>query len=117
LISFDDYIIINDNAVAEISASGIKYNDSQGEHFILFKECAANYKLENPMSSGRCVGERWAQDNPPNIVFYTAPLTTHIYFPKGNKLHEFFSELSSYKRFYNMQKAILSYGYTTYDCS
>ncbi len=78
-INFSYYITITENDVLEITLEGIKYTGG----FIDFLECAANFK-EAHGSSGKCVGERDITGSNPSFGFYTAPLTTHIFFiPKG----------------------------------
>jgi hypothetical protein len=111
-IDFSDYITITEKDILEINREGIKYTGG----FIDFSECAANFKEEHG-GSGKCVGERDITGSNPSFGFYTAPLTTHIFFiPKG-KLSEFISKSSTYERFHDMQKKIIEYGYTTRDMS
>lgn len=112
-IDFSDYICLTQNDIIEISDLGIKCFYQNQYHIISFQECAENFKEEHPDSSGNCVGERYANDDPPNIAFYTAPLTTHIHFI--GKLP--FRKRFAYQMLYDLQKSINKFGYTTYDMS
>lgn len=108
-ISFSDCVSIFENDISGISASGISLKNGQ---FINFKECAYHYHKVNG-GSGRCIGER--DSTSLSFTFYTAPLTTDVQFLKCNRIAEFFSKHSAYHRFYELQKKISAYGYTTRD--
>lgn len=108
-ISFSDCVSISENDISGISASGISLKNGQ---FINFKECAYHYHKVNG-GSGRCIGERDSRSL--SFTFYTAPLTTDVQFLKRNRIAEFFSKHSAYHRFYELQKKISAYGYTTRD--
>ena len=108
-ISFSDCVSISENDISGISASGISLKNGQ---FINFKECAYHYHKVNG-GSGRCIGERDSRSL--SFTFCTAPLTTDVQFLKRNRIAEFFSKHSAYHRFYELQKKISAYGYTTRD--
>lgn len=111
-IDYSDYIAITDSDVTSITLEGIHYIGG----FISFLECAENYKEEHG-GSGRCVGERYAADTPINIVFYTAPKTTHIHFLEQSGIKKLFSKRNSYQRFYEFQQQINKFGFRTVDMS
>lgn len=111
-IDYSDYIAIADSDVISITSQGIHYVSG----FISFAECAVNYKEEYG-GTGKCVGERYADDEPKNIVFYTAPKTTHIYFIKQGGIKQLFSKKTAYQRFYEFQQQINRFGFRTIDMS
>ena len=112
LIGYADYISITDKDILQISNAGISYKGG----FINFRECAYYFEAEHG-GSGKCVGERDITGSNPSFIFYTAPLTTHIFFIPRGKLAELFSKPPTYQRFYNLQKQLNRYGYTTRDLS
>lgn len=107
LIIFDDYHACLDDSICAVTAQGILLENGD---FIDFAVCAANFAALHG-GSGSCVGERDITGSNPSFGFYTAPLTTHIFFmPKG-----LFGRKSAVRRFHEMQRKIESFGYTTYD--
>lgn len=112
-IRFDDYNAYPDSDILEVTETGIKLSTGQ---FIDYAECAANFHAVHG-GSGRCVGERDVTGSDPSIVFYTAPLTTHIVFVSGGKLREFFKKETAVDRYRALLKHIAGAGYTTYDGS
>lgn len=109
LITFEDYHACLDDDVRALTAQGILLENGD---FIDFAECAANFAALHG-GSGRCVGERDITGSNPSFGFYTAPLTTHIFFMARG----LFGRRSSLRRFRVMQKQIESFGFTTYDIS
>lgn len=63
-IDCSDYIAITDSNIISVTPEGIHYTGG----FISFLECVKNYKEEHG-GSGKCVGERYAEDQPIIIVF------------------------------------------------
>lgn len=111
-IDYSDYISITEKDILKISSAGISYTGG----FINFRECAYYFKDEHG-GDGKCVGERDITCSNPCFIFYTAPLTIHMFFiPKG-KFAELFSKIPIYQRFHNLQKQLNHYGYTTRDLS
>lgn len=86
-IDFSDYITIINKSVIDINKKGINYKAASGITFISFSECAFNYRLLNG-GNGKCIGEIDRTGSAHSLVFYTAPLTTHIFFMKNGKLLE-----------------------------
>ena len=111
-IEDSDYIAITDSTVLSVTPEGIHYTGG----FISFLECATNYK-EAHGGSGNCVGERYADDRPVNFVFYTAPKTTHLYFPEQSGIKKLFSGGNAYQRFYQFHRQITKLGFSTMDMS
>lgn len=100
-ISFDDYISLSENEVLNISKDGISLKNGK---FINFKECAYNFKKVNG-TNDNCIGE--SDETSFSVAFYTAPLTTHIFFMSHNKL----SDLVAKGRFKDFKNKIKKYGY------
>lgn len=109
VVTFEDYKACPDAAITEITPDGIRLENGE---YIRFADCAANFSSVHG-GSGKCVGERDVTGSNPSFGFYTAPLTTHIFFlfkgPLGRR--------AALRRFRAFQKQIESFGYTTYDIS
>ena len=112
-VVFDDYDCYTENDIAGISANGISLKNMK---FINFRECAYNFQQIHG-GKGSCVAERDITDSNPSFAFYTAPKTTHIFFWPKSRLKEFFAKENTTQRFHNLQKQIISFGFTTYDLS
>lgn len=110
-IRFDDYNAYPDSDIVSVTDRGIALSTGQ---FIGFAECAANFRSIHG-GSGTCVGERNAQEG--TIVFYTAPLTTHICFVPGSRLREFLRRDSAIDRFHRLCRQMADGGWTTCDGS
>ena len=111
-IDYSNYIAITDSNIISVTSEGIHYKGG----FISFLACAENYKEEHG-GSGKCVGERYADDEPRNIVFYTSPQTTHIHFLEKRGIKKLFSKRTAYRRFYELQQQINKFGFSTMDMS
>ena len=111
-IDHSDCIVLTDRDVISVTPEGIHYT---GE-FISFLECAANYQKAHG-GSGKCVGERYADGQPANIVFYTAPKTTHIQFPEQREIKQLFSKGNAYRRFCAFHRQINEFSFSTMDMS
>lgn len=111
-IDYSDYKSITEKDILNINSNGISYRGG----FINFRECSYNFESEHG-GDGKCVGERDLTGSSPSFTFYTALVTTHIFFiPKG-KLSEIFSIRPTHQRFYALQEELNLYGYTTLDLS
>ena len=109
---FSDYEVFTENVIFEITAQGITLKNSM---FIDFAECAKVWAKVNTLEDSKCVGERDATDY--SFTFYALPKPIMIKFiPKG-KLVEFFTNHATYRRFRELQKKIIEFGYRTYDMS
>lgn len=107
-IRFDDYNAYPDSDIVSVTDKGITLSTGQ---FINFSDCAANFHSIHG-GSGKCVGERDLSGSDPSIAFYTAPLTTHIVFPKRGIFRP-----SAVSRFHKLCRQIADAGCTTYDGS
>ena len=108
-IRFDEYNAYLDTVIQEVTDAGIQLTTGQ---YIDYADCADNF-FELYGGSGKCVGERNAQEL--TVIFYTAPLTTHITFSEGSWLQEFFRKDDAASRFHKLCKQICNAGYTTRD--
>lgn len=108
-LRFDDYNAYPDSDIREVTEQGIVLSTGQ---FIDYAQCAANFHSLHG-GSGKCVGERNVQER--TIIFYTAPLTTHITFPEGSRLREFFRRENAVRRFHKLCRQINETGYQTKD--
>lgn len=113
-INFSDYISITDKDILNIDSNGIIYKTSKGNEFVNFKECVCNYEHLKG-GSGKCVGERDLTGSNPSFVFYTSPLTTHIFFISEGEGKELNAKDNSQQRFHELQNQIISAGFTTFD--
>lgn len=108
-IRFDDYNAYPDTVIEEVTDGGIRLTTGQ---FIDYSACAENF-FELYGGSGKCVGERNAREL--TVIFYTAPLTTHITFAEGGWLREFFRKDNAEQRFRRLLQQIADAGHTTRD--
>lgn len=99
--------------IESINKDGLTVKNGNKFVFISFEECAKNYALENSLKKSRCVAER--DITKLIFIFYTEP-KIRLTFKK-----RFFIDWLPFKHatseFRELQKAIISYGYTTYDLS
>ncbi|MCL2140576.1 MAG: hypothetical protein FWH42_02695 [Dehalococcoidia bacterium] len=113
-IDFSDYISITDSDIVSVDNQGITYKNIKGSFFISFAECACNYERING-GSGKCVGERDITGSNPSFAFFTAPITTHVFFLGEGKAKT--SKRHFQQRFHNLQNQIIAAGFTTFDLS
>ena len=110
-VRFDEHRTYTNSDIREIRKNYIKLSDG---HVIDYAECAANF-FQVHGGSGKCVGERNRSEL--TIVFYTAPLTTHLVYPKAHWLLEFLRINKTSNDFQSQCQLIERAGYTTYDGS
>jgi len=108
-IRFDDYNAYPDSDIRAVTERGIQLSTGQ---FISYAECAANFHSLYG-GSGKCVGERNAEEL--TVIFYTAPLTTHITFLEGSRLRELFRRDTAVQRFHKLCRQINEAGFGTRD--
>ena len=108
-IRFDDYHAYLDSVIDEVTDDGIRLTTGQ---LIDYAACAENF-FGLYGGSGKCVGERNAQEL--TVIFYTAPLTTHITFTENGWLREFLRRGNAVQRFHSLCRQIADAGYTTRD--
>ena len=109
---FSTYGAYTDKDILWINQAGITLKSGV---FIDFKVCSENYGKANSESNSICVGERDITDL--SFTFYASPHPIMIKYILGNKFFETFLPLNVTKRFDNMRRTIITYGYTTYDLS
>ena len=109
---FSTYDAYTDKDILWINQAGITLKSGV---FIDFKVCSENYGKANSESNSICVGERDITDL--SFTFYASPNPIMIKYIPGNKFFETFLPLNAIKRFDNMRRTIITYGYTTYDLS
>ena len=108
-IRFDEYNAYLDSVIQEVTDTGVRLTTGQ---YIEYAVCADNF-FELYGGGRKCVGERNAQEL--TVIFYTAPLTTHITFSESGLLREFFRKDNAARRFHKLGKQIGESGYTTRD--
>ena len=108
-IRFDDYHAYFDSVIEEVTEAGIRLTTGQ---LIDYVRCAENFHSLYG-GSGKCVGERNAQEL--TVIFYTAPLTTHITFAENGWLRKFLRKDNAAERFHRLARRINEAGYTTRD--
>lgn len=108
-IDFSDYISITSDSVIDIHRNGINYKGLNGAVFINFSECGFNYQTLNG-GSEKIAGEIDKTGSVPSFAFYTAPLTTHIFFVQKNRIFDLFH--SSKLKFEDMENKINTFGYS-----
>lgn len=108
-IRFDDYNAYPDSVIQEVTPNGILLTTGQ---FIDYAACAENFRSLYG-GSGTCVGERNVEEL--TVIFYTAPLTTHITFTEGGRLREFFRKDSAVQQLHALCRQIREAGWTTRD--
>ena len=109
---FKDYDAFTEHDIMEVTADGIRLRNSR---WILFAECAENFKKAHPNSSGSCVGEREISDL--SFTFYANSKPVMIKFLPYNRFIEFFRKDNAAKRFHTLQQKIEHFGYSMYDLS
>ncbi len=109
---FSDYEAFTENDILEITARGISLKN---EMYIDFAECTEVWAKENSLKESKCVGQRDSTDY--SFTFYTLPKPIVIKFISKGKLVEFFTKRAAYRRFRELQKKIIEFGYRTYDMS
>lgn len=91
-LRFDDYRAIEAGRIINTTRLGINLG---GFDFVHFRECAYNYKTIYG-GEENCVGEYDLSGSMPSIAFYTAPLTTHVFFEDEKKMNDVQKEIEDY---------------------
>ncbi len=96
-----------------INSLGITVKSRKTDIEIRFDECAENYAKENSLENSRCVATR--DITKLAFTFYTHPKIIVVFKKR------FFKDLllgkSAVSKFFELQKEINKYGYTSYDLS
>ena len=78
-IDFSDYKSLTEDNIVNITATGIEYIGGT----IDFEECFINFS-EHHNIAGKYIGEYDVTGSNPSLCFYTAPITTHVFFFGGD---------------------------------
>ncbi len=103
-ISFNDYITLTENDILNISKDGISLRNG---NYINFRECVYNFQKVNG-TDDNCIGESDESGSNYSVVFYTSPLTTHVFFVSHGNLSALFAK----SRFNDFKNKIKKYGYS-----
>lgn len=104
--------IICDNVI-DITRKGMTIESAKEKLYINFDDCARNFSLEKGKEFCKCVATRDVTTL--SFTFYTQPKTNIVF--KRNFLKELITGKSAVSKFFDMQKAIIAVGYTSYDLS
>ncbi len=99
--------------IVDISSSGITVKIGERVIRISFDECAENYAEENSLENSRCVATR--DITKMMFTFYTRPKISVVF--KKHLFENLISGKTAVDRFWELQKTINKYGYTSYDLS
>lgn len=103
----------NYTQIGSINKDGLTVKNVNKFVFISFEECVKNYALENSLEKSRCVAER--DITKLTFIFYTEPKIKLTF--KKKIFIDWLPFKHTTSKFRGLQKAIISYGYTTYDLS
>ena len=99
--------------LVNITPEGITVKSKKNIMRIRFDECAKKYAQKNFLGQSKCVAERDVTKC--CFTFYTDPQITVIF--KKSFFKDLFSSKNSTSKFFELQQAIIKYGYTSYDLS
>ena len=99
--------------VLDINKDGITLKHKSEILFIRFDECAKNYAEEKVLTTKNCVATRDVTKL--TFTFYSNPKVQIVF--KKNFFKDLFSKKSAINNFFELQKNISRYGYTTFDLS
>ena len=99
--------------VINVDHKGITLRYSNGNIYVRFDECAKNYATENLLETSKCVATR--DITTLSFTFYTLPKTKVIF--KKHFLKDLLFGKSAVSKFFDLQKAIVQSGYTSFDLS
>lgn len=99
--------------VIDVTEEGIVLEFQKERVSISFDDCAKNFSLENGNQFSKCVATR--DITALSFTFYTQPKTKVVF--KKCFLKDFVIGKSALSKFFDLQKAIVEAGYTSYDLS
>lgn len=97
----------------EMNHAGLTLKHKSANVFINFAQCAENFANEKALEINNCVATR--DITKLTFTFYTNPKIKMVF--KKNFLKALFSGKSAVRKFLDLQKAMNSFGYTSYDLS
>lgn len=99
--------------IIDVSEKGIVLGHPKNNINIFFDDCAKNYAKEKGVKSSKCVATRNIATL--SFTFYTQPKTKVVF--KKCFIKNLISGKSAVRKFFDLQKAIVGAGYTSYDLS
>mgnify|MGYP006867761560 FL=1 len=99
--------------VSDITQDGIILEFKKNKIHINFDDCAKNFATENNIKCNKCVATR--DITKLSFTFYTYPKTKLVF--KRYSLSNIIGGNSAISKFFDLQKAIVEAGYTSYDFS
>ncbi len=99
--------------VIDVTKEGITLKSEKKEIYISFDDCVKNFSSENGKEFCNCVATR--DITTLSFTFYTQPKTTLVF--KKSFLENLIAGKSAARKFFDLQKAIVEVGYTSYDLS
>lgn len=97
--------------IIDITKEGIMLESQKERIYVCFDKCAKNFSLEKGNEYSRCVATRDVTTL--SFVFYTQPKTKVVF--KKCFLKDLITGKSAVSKFFDLQKAIVEAGYTSYD--
>ena len=99
--------------VIDVTEEGIILESDKEKIYINFDDCVKNFSLENGREFCKCVATRDVTTL--SFTFYTQPKTNLVF--KKCFLQDLVTRKSAVSKFFDLQKAIVEVGYTSYDLS
>ena len=99
--------------VIDVTKEGIRLKSTKEDIYICFDDCVKNFSSENGKEFCKCVATR--DITALSFTFYTQPKTTLVF--KKSFLKDLIAGKSAVSKFFDLQKAIVEAGYTSYDLS
>lgn len=99
--------------IIDVTDERIILESQKGKIYIYFDDCARNFSLEKGIEFCKCVATR--DITTLSFTFYTKPKTKVVF--KKYFLKNLVAGKSTVSKFFNLQKAIVEAGYTSYDLS
>lgn len=99
--------------VIDVAKEGITLKTAKENIYISFDDCVKNFSSENGREFCKCVATR--DITTLSFTFYTQPKTNLVF--KKSFLKDLISGKSAVSKFFDLQKAIVEVGYTSYDLS
>lgn len=99
--------------VIDVTKEGITIESAREKIYINFDDCVKKFSLEKGKEFCNCVATR--DITTLSFTFYTQPKTNVVF--KRNLFKDLIAGKSAVSKFFDMQKAIVEVGYTSYDLS
>lgn len=99
--------------VIDVTKEGITLKSAREKIYINFDDCVKNFSLEKGKEFCNCVATR--DITTLSFTFYTQPKINVVF--KKNLFKNLIAGKSAVSKFFDLQKAIVEVGYTSYDLS